>query len=80
MGALIGHIFFYKMCDSGPFLAPAVQLLMLDRFKTGPLEQKLPMTTLLPQVQELLFKGLKFLEGSIWFVEKPRSFHLKRVR
>ena len=56
--------FLYKMCDSRSFLAPAVQLLMLDVFKTEPLEQKLTMTKLLPLVQELMFKGRKFLEGS----------------
>ena len=55
--ALFGHIFFYKMCDSGPFLVPAVQLLMLGRFKTGPLEQKLPMTAPCPLDEALLLKG-----------------------
>ena len=62
-GAIFHHNFFYKMCDSGSFLGPAVQLLTLDAFKTEPLEQKLTMTTLLPPVQELLFKGPQFLEG-----------------
>ena len=65
------------MCDSGSFLGPAVQLLTLDAFKTEPLEQKLTMTTLLPPVQELLFKGRKSLEGSVWSVAKPKSFRLK---
>ena len=70
---------FYKMCDSGLFLGPAVQLLTLYAFKTEPLEQKLPMMTLLPPVQELLFKGRKSLEGSVWLAAKPKSFRLKGV-
>ena len=57
--------FLYKMCDSRSFLGPAVQLLTLDAFKTEPLEQKLPMMTLLPPVQELLFKGRESLEVSV---------------
>ena len=62
-----------------PFLATAVQLLMLDCFTTGALEQKLTMMTPFPLVQELLFKGPKFLEGLASFAAKPRSFHLKHV-
>ena len=60
LGAIFQYIFSNTFCDSGPFLAPAVQLLMSDCLNMGPLEQKLTMMMPLPQSTSSCLKGQKF--------------------